>query len=61
MNISAPSAGITLDSVTPANRLEDAPPPIGLKHRDPDYYKMSLVILVSLVVVFHDALIRLSF
>jgi hypothetical protein len=61
MDISAPSTGIALDSATPANRMGAAPPPIDLKHRDPDYYKISLIILVSLVVVFHDTLMQLSF
>jgi hypothetical protein len=56
MNISTLFAGIT-----PANRLGDAPPPINLEHRDPDYYKVPLVILVSLLVVFHDTSRQLSF
>jgi hypothetical protein len=60
MDISAPSGSITPDSATPVS-MGDAPPPIGLKHRDPDYYKAPLVILVSLVVVLRDAIIRLSY
>jgi hypothetical protein len=47
----APSASIT------PSRLGDMPPPIDLKRRDPDYYKVPLVILVSLFVVSRDALI----
>jgi len=52
MNILSPPAGHTS-----ATRLrDDAPPPINLKHRDPDYYKVQLAILVSLVVIFCDIL-----
>jgi hypothetical protein len=41
-----------------ATRLRnDAPPPINLKDRDPDYYSVQLVILVSLVVIFRDILV----
>ena len=61
MNISAPSAGIIPDGATPASRLEDVPPPIDLKHRDPDYYKAPLVILVSPIAAFHGTLVSLSF
>jgi hypothetical protein len=51
----APSA-----SITPSLRLGDTPPPIDLKHRDLDYYNVPLVILVSLIMISHDALIQLS-